>query len=95
MLYFNIRNMKIEEKIYRLGLEVMDELLLHRNVSKEITVSIEDASILSDIIVHNGPHGVFTFNEEEIAGFYRIWARYKMEPNIKIKIVEKKECDSK
>lgn len=62
--------MKIEDKIYKLGLMVMDELLLHRNTSKEITISIEDASILSVMIVHVGPHGIFTFNESEIDEFY-------------------------
>ena len=67
--------MEIDKKIYRLGLAVMDELLLHRNVSKEITVSIEDSPALSDMIVYVGPHGIFTFDEEEIADFYNVWAK--------------------
>lgn len=66
--------MKIEDKIYRLGLMAMDELLLHRNVSKKTEITIEDASILSGMIVHVGPHAIFTFDEEEIAEFYRVWA---------------------
>jgi hypothetical protein len=68
--------MEMEEKIYKLGLSVMDELLLHRNVSKEVTVSIEDASVLSDMTVHVGSHGIFAFDEKEIAEFYNIWAKY-------------------
>ena len=67
--------MKIEEKIYRLGLAVMDEMLLHRNVSKETTVSIDDSPALSDMIIYVGPHGIFTFDEEEIADFYTVWAK--------------------
>ena len=67
--------MKIEDKIYKLGLMVLDELLLHRNVSKETKITIEDATILSDMIVHVGPHGVFTLNEREIDAFYREWVK--------------------
>jgi hypothetical protein len=67
--------MKIEDKIYKLGLMALDELLLHRNISKETEISLEDASILSEFIVHVGPHGVFTLNEEEIGDFYREWAK--------------------
>ena len=67
--------MKIEDKIYKLGLMALDELLLHRNISKETIITIEDATILSDMIVHVGPHGVFTFNEKEIGDFYREWAK--------------------
>jgi hypothetical protein len=66
--------MKIEDKIYKLGLMALDELLLHRNISKETVITIEDASILSDMIVHVGPHTVFTFDESEIAEFYWRWA---------------------
>ena len=52
----------------------LDELLLHRNSSKITEVSIEDASILSDMIVHVNPHAIFTFSEEEITEFYQhIW----------------------
>lgn len=65
--------MKIEDKIYKLGLMALDELLLHRNSSKETTISIEDASILSDMIVHVGPHAIFTFDESEIKEFYQVW----------------------
>jgi hydrogenase maturation factor len=65
--------MKIEDKIYKLGLMALDELLLHRNVSKETKITIEDASILSDIIVHVGPHAIFTFDETEIKEFYQAW----------------------
>ena len=68
---------KIEEKIYRFGLAVLDELLLHRNTSKEVVLSIEDADILSDLIVHVGPHGILTFVEEDIASFYREWRKRK------------------
>ena len=70
--------MKIEDKIYKLGLMVMDELLLHRNSSKMTEVSIEDASILSDMIVHVNPHAIFTLSEEEIATFYNnVWTKRK------------------
>ena len=70
---------KIEEKIYRFGLAVLDELLLHRNTSKEVVISIEDAEILSDLIIimHVGPHGILTFDEEDIASFYREWRKRK------------------
>jgi aminoglycoside N3'-acetyltransferase len=67
--------MKINDKIYKLGLMVLDELLLHSNVSKETKITIEDATILSDMIVHVGPHGIFTLSEKEIDEFYREWAR--------------------
>lgn len=63
--------MKIEDKIYKLGLMALDELLLHRNSTKETIISITDAAILSDMIVYVGPHGIFTFDEAEIAEFYR------------------------
>lgn len=69
--------MKIEEKIYKLGLAVLDELLLHRNISKNVNVSIEDATILNDMILLVGPHGIFTLDENEIADFYREWASQK------------------
>ena len=65
--------MKIEDKIYKLGLIALDELLLHRNTSKHIKITIEDAAILSDMIVHVGPHTVFTFDETEIKEFYQVW----------------------
>lgn len=65
--------MKIEDKIYKLGLMALDELLLHRNSSKETEITIEDASILSDMIVHVGPHGIFAFDESEITEFYQVW----------------------
>jgi len=67
--------MKIEDKIYKFGLAVLDELLLHRNISKNVNVSLEDAAILSDMIVHVGPHGIFTFDENDIVAFYLEWAR--------------------
>ena len=67
--------MKINDKIYKLGLMVLDELLLHRNVSKETKITIEDATILADMIVYVGPHGVLTLNEREIGAFYREWGR--------------------
>jgi hypothetical protein len=67
--------MKIEDKIYKLGLMAMDELLLHRNVSKETKMTIENASILADMIVNVGPQVIFTFNEEEIAKFYQVWGK--------------------
>ena len=68
--------MEINDKIYRLGLMVMDELLLHRNSSKITEVSIEDASILADMIVHVSPHVIFTFSEAEITDFYQnLWTR--------------------
>lgn len=69
--------MKIEDKIFKLGLAVLDELLLHRNVTKKVEVSLEDAAALSDWILHVGPHGIITFNEEEIKDFYEIWRRYE------------------
>lgn len=69
---------KIEEKIYQLGLDVLDELLLHRNISKRTEITLEDASVLVDMIVHVGPHGIFTFDESEIADFYHVWAEAKM-----------------
>lgn len=62
----------IEEKIYALGLKTLDELLLHRNTSKVVSVTIEDAAILSDMIVHVEPHAIFTFDETEIEEFYRL-----------------------
>lgn len=67
----------IEEKIYQLGLAVLDELLIHRNSSKTVNVSMEDATILSDMIVHVGPHAIFTFDEKEIAPFYLEWGKSK------------------
>ena len=68
--------MKIEDKIYKLGLVTLDELLLHRNISKETTITIEDSSALSDMIVHANGHAIFTFNEAEIRDFYRVLAEY-------------------
>jgi hypothetical protein len=68
--------MKIEDKIYKLGLVVLDELLLHRNSSKIVEVTIEDAAVLSNMIVHVNPHAIFTFDEPEIKDFYRVWAEY-------------------
>jgi hypothetical protein len=44
--------MKIEDKIYKLGLMALDELLLHRNISKETVITIEDASILKHFVEH-------------------------------------------
>ena len=67
--------MNIKDKIYRLGLIALEELLLHRNVSKEIAITLEDGSALSDFIVHVGPHGIFTFSEEEIELFYEQYVR--------------------
>lgn len=67
--------MKIKDKIYRLGMVALDELLLHRNVSKKTELAIEDVAILSDMIVHVGPHAIFTFNEAEIEEFYREWRK--------------------
>lgn len=67
--------MEIEEKIYKLGINVLDELLLHRNISKSITVSIEDSNGLRNMTVHVEPHVIFTFNESEIADFYQIWSK--------------------
>ena len=65
----------MKDKIYQLGLMVMDEVLLHRNSSKITEVSIEDASILSGMIVHVNPHTIFTFSEDEITYFYQnLWA---------------------
>jgi hypothetical protein len=66
--------MEVEEKIYKLGMNVLDELLLHRNISKTTSISLEDSKGLSDMIVHVDPHVIFTFDEEEIAIFYRMWA---------------------
>lgn len=71
--------MKIEEKIYKLGLKTLDELLLHRNSSKETIISIEDASVLSDMIVHVEPHSIITLDEREIREFYQEWFRYTIE----------------
>ncbi|MEA1957579.1 MAG: hypothetical protein U9N01_04410 [Euryarchaeota archaeon] len=65
--------MKIKEKIYQLGMAAMDEMLLHRNVSKNTELSIEDSAILRNMIVHVGPHAIFTFDEAEIEEFYRLW----------------------
>jgi hypothetical protein len=67
--------MNVNDKIYKLGLYTLDELLLHRNSSKETIISIDDASILRDLIVHVGPHGLFTFDEDEITEFYQKWFR--------------------
>jgi hypothetical protein len=79
--------MKLDEKIYRLGLMVLDELLLHRNSSKITEVTIEDASILSEMLVHVNPHAIFTFSELEIIEFYR--ERWTKKTN-KNKVGEKK-----
>ena len=65
------RRMKIEDKIYKLGLATLDELLLHRNISKEVILTIEDAAVLSDMIVHIDAHAIFTFSEREIRDFYQ------------------------
>ena len=62
---------KIEDKIYVMGLKAFDELLLNRNTSKHIEISIEDTGILGNLIVHIGPHVSFPFSEEEITEFYR------------------------
>ena len=67
--------MNIKDKIYRLGLMEFDDLLLHRNTSKEILITLEDASILSDFIVHVGPYGIFTFSEDEMELFYERYVR--------------------
>jgi hypothetical protein len=75
--------MKIEDKIYKLGLMALDELLLHRNVSKETTITIEDGAILSDIIVHVGPHAIFTFDETEIKEFYQVWGNADQKKKMK------------
>jgi hypothetical protein len=72
--------MKIEDKIFRLGLLALDELLLHRNSSKKMEITIEDAKILSDMIIHVGPHPIFTFDEEEILDFYHVWRKAKKYP---------------
>lgn len=69
--------MKLEDKIYKLGLITLDALLLHRNISKEVIITIEDAAILSDMIVHVNSHAIFTFNETEITNFYCLWADYR------------------
>jgi len=71
--------MKMDEKIYKFGMAVLDELLLHRNDNKKVNVSIEDAAILSDMIIHVGPHAILTFDENEIAEFYRRWERNRYE----------------
>jgi hypothetical protein len=76
--------MDIEEKIYKLGMDVLNELLLHRNISKVITISIEDSKALSDMIVYIVPHTIFTFDETEIADFYRVWAKRRENGNFKI-----------
>jgi hypothetical protein len=68
--------MKIEDKIYKLGPAALDELLLHRNISKETIIRIEDASILRDMIVYVDAHAIFTFDETEIRDFYNILAEY-------------------
>lgn len=67
----------ISEKIFRLGLAVLDEVLLHRNVTKKIEVSIEDSLVLSNMIVHVHPHAIFTFDEDEIKEFYELWRKIK------------------
>ena len=68
--------MKIEDKIYKLGLATLDELLLHRNISKEVILTIDDASVLSDMIVHIDAHAIFTFSEREIRDFYQALMEY-------------------
>ena len=71
-------NTRMEDKIYLLGLRVLDELLLHRNMSRKTEVSIEDASILSDMIVHVGPYTIFTFSDADITKFYQnMWWKYQ------------------
>jgi len=62
---------KLEDKIYMLGLKVLDELLLHRNISKHVEISIEDAGVLSDMIVHVDQNFIFPFSEKDIVEFYR------------------------
>ena len=77
--------MKLEDKIYLLGLLLLDELLLHRNVSKKTEVFIEDASILSDILIHINSPIAITLNESEITEFYRdIWSKGIVFPRHKL-----------
>ena len=66
--------MNIKDKIYKIGLVALDELLLRRNVSKRVELTITEAAILSEMIISIDPHTVFTFSEDEIADFYREWA---------------------
>jgi len=67
--------MPIKDKIYKLGLAALDELLLHRNSSKKVELTITEAGILSEMIVNVDPHTIFTFDEDEIADFYREWEK--------------------
>ena len=67
--------MNTKDKIYKLGLVVLDELLLHRNTSKSVDVTLTEAGILNDIIISVDPHTVFGFSEGEIADFYREWEK--------------------
>ena len=71
--------MEIEDKIYLLGMSALDELLLHRNTTKKTELTLEDATILRDMIVHVDSHAIFTFDEVEIEEFYRIWRKERKE----------------
>jgi len=69
-------NMILEDKIYKLGLETMNELLLHRNTTKKTEITLTEAGILSEMIVSVGGYPLFiSFKENDIADFYRIWEK--------------------
>jgi hypothetical protein len=67
--------MNIEDKIYALGLAAFDELLLHRNITKKVELSLVDSKGLNDWYVNVGTSALFAFSEAEIAAFYRVWTK--------------------
>jgi len=70
--------MNIEEKINKLGRAVLDELLQHRNISLSVEVRLEDTMFLDKLIVCISPNlAILSFDESEIADFYRLWAKTK------------------
>lgn len=71
--------MTLDEKIYKLGFKLLDELLLHRNTSKSVDITLEDGRALAEFIIHVGPHTIITFSEAEIVAFYKCWAQRSQE----------------
>jgi len=68
--------MDIEEKIRKLGLAVLDEVLLHRNISHSIELRLEDTMFLDGLVIRISPNlALLPLSESEIAEFYRVWAK--------------------
>jgi len=68
--------MNIEEKIHKLGLGVLDELLQSRNIAHSVEVRLEDTLLSDKLIIRISPHlAILSLSESEIAEFYRVWAK--------------------